>query len=79
MVKLYLHWRRLRDNAGDSDSHYLLALATLGSMTQTETILSVSRHPRWPRQVRPWHKIADDFANKLANVNNPLEKTFCPE
>ncbi len=32
-VKLYLHWRRLRDNAGDSDSHYLLALATLGGMT----------------------------------------------
>jgi hypothetical protein len=25
-----LHWQRLRDNAGDSDSHYLLALATLG-------------------------------------------------
>ena len=29
-VKPYLHWGRLRDNAGDSDSHYLLALATLG-------------------------------------------------
>jgi hypothetical protein len=26
----HLHWRRFRDNAGDSDSHYLLALATLG-------------------------------------------------
>ncbi len=30
MLKDHLHWRRLCDNAGDSDSHYLVALATLG-------------------------------------------------
>jgi hypothetical protein len=28
-----LNWRMLRDNAVDSDSHYLLALATLGVAT----------------------------------------------
>ncbi len=28
-----LHWQMLHDNAGDSDSHYLLALATLGVAT----------------------------------------------
>jgi hypothetical protein len=28
-----LHWRRLRDNAGDIDTHYLLAFATLGVAT----------------------------------------------
>ncbi len=46
-----LHWRRLRNNAGDSDSHYLLALATLGIATLIETILSVLHRPRWPMQV----------------------------
>jgi hypothetical protein len=29
----HLHLRTLRDNADDSDSHYLLALATLGIAT----------------------------------------------
>jgi len=29
----HLHWRRLRNNAGDSDSHYLLGLATLSVVT----------------------------------------------
>jgi hypothetical protein len=29
----HLHWQRLHDNASDSDSHYLLALATLGVET----------------------------------------------
>ncbi len=28
-----LHWRRLRHNANNSNSHYLLALATLGVVT----------------------------------------------
>ncbi len=36
---LSLHWRRLCDNAGNSDTHYLLALATLGGMTEIEMIL----------------------------------------
>ncbi len=34
ILKPYLHWQRLCDNAGDSDSHYVLALATLGEATQ---------------------------------------------
>ncbi len=29
----HLHWQTLRDNADDSDSHDLLALATLGIAT----------------------------------------------
>ncbi len=45
-------WRRLCDNAGDFDSHYLLVKATLSIPMETETILYVSRHPRWPRQVQ---------------------------
>jgi hypothetical protein len=32
-VKPYLHWQRLRDNAGNIDCQYLLALAALGSTT----------------------------------------------
>ncbi len=32
-VKQCLHWRRLSDNTGNSNSHYLLALATLGGVT----------------------------------------------
>jgi hypothetical protein len=49
-IKPYLHWQRLCNNGGDSDSHYLLALATLGVVTWIEMILSVSCCQRWPRQ-----------------------------
>jgi hypothetical protein len=38
-LKLCLHWRNLCINAGNSDTHYLLALATLGGMTEIEMIL----------------------------------------
>jgi len=38
-LKLCLHWRRLRDNAGNSDTHYLLALATLVGATEIGMIL----------------------------------------
>jgi hypothetical protein len=31
-----------------------LALATLGDATKIEKILSLSRSPRWPRQVQKW-------------------------
>jgi hypothetical protein len=41
-----LHWRRLRDNARDSDSHYLLALATLGDMTQIGLFLFLDATPK---------------------------------
>jgi hypothetical protein len=29
----HLHWQNLRDNTGNSNSHHLLALATLGIAT----------------------------------------------
>ncbi len=38
-IKLCLHWRRLYNNAGNSDTHYLLALATLDGTTEIEIIL----------------------------------------
>jgi hypothetical protein len=63
-VKPCLHWQRLRDNVGDSNSQYLLALATLGSVTCIEVILSVLHRPRWPRQVKSCVTVADGFANK---------------
>ncbi len=34
----HLHWRRLHDNASNSDSYYLLALATLGVATKNRNI-----------------------------------------
>jgi hypothetical protein len=46
------------------DSNALvLALATWDSMTDIETILSVSCYPRWPRQVKPclhWRRLCDN-------------------
>ncbi len=33
-IKPCLHWQRLWDNTGDSDSHHILALETLGDATQ---------------------------------------------
>ncbi len=76
VFKPCLHCWRLRDNAGNSDSHHLLALATLGGTTKIEMILSVSRHPRWPRQVRTWHKIANDFANKFCKCKRPITHSY---
>jgi hypothetical protein len=36
-----------------------------------ETILSVSRRPRLPIQVQSSVTVADGFAKKIANVNDP--------
>jgi hypothetical protein len=47
----HLHWQTLGDNNGNSDNHYLFALATLGDMTQIGLFLFMSLRPRWPRQV----------------------------
>jgi hypothetical protein len=47
-----LHWQRLDDNAGDSDCHYLLALANLGDATQIGLFPFLSLHPSRPRQVQ---------------------------
>jgi hypothetical protein len=41
--KLRLHWQRLRHNAGDSNTHCLLALATLGGTTEIGSFLFMSR------------------------------------
>jgi hypothetical protein len=45
-LKLCLHWQRLCDNAGDSDSYYLLALATLGDATQIGFFLFLAASPK---------------------------------
>ncbi len=45
-LKLCLHWQRLRDNAGDSDSHYLLALATLDDTTKIGLYLFIVASPK---------------------------------
>jgi hypothetical protein len=37
------------------DSHFVLALATFGSMTEIGSFLSLSLHPRWPRQIQMCH------------------------
>jgi hypothetical protein len=73
MFKLCLQWQRLHNNAGDSDSHYLLALATLGGATLIEMILTVSHCPRWLRQVSLWQEIAaDDFTNELRQCKSSI-------
>jgi len=41
-----LHWQGLRDNASDSDIHYLLALATLGNVTQIGLFLFMLLCPK---------------------------------
>ncbi len=41
-----LHWERLHTNAGYSDSHYLLALATLGNATQIGLFLFLVLSPK---------------------------------
>jgi hypothetical protein len=44
--KLHLHWQRLCDNAGDRDSIYLLALATLGEATRIGLFLFLVASPK---------------------------------
>jgi hypothetical protein len=39
LFKPCLDWQRLHHNAGNSDTHYWLALATLGGTTEIEKIL----------------------------------------
>jgi hypothetical protein len=51
-VKPCLHWQNLRYNAGKTTCNsntLVLALATLGDVTEIEMILSLSRRPRCPR------------------------------
>jgi hypothetical protein len=45
-LKLCFHWRRLWDNTDNSDSHYLLALATLGNATQIGLFLFLVASPK---------------------------------
>ncbi len=46
LIKPCLHWLRLQNNAGDSDSHYVLALATLGDVTQIGLFLFLVLLPK---------------------------------
>ncbi len=81
-VKPCLHWRRLRDNAGinDSDSYMkqYLPWPPWATQQKIETILSVSRCPRWPRQVL-CHvaavAVTDSFAYKLCQSKRSIRKT----
>ncbi len=54
-IKAHLHWQRFYSSitpaTATRDSHYLIALATLGDATEIEMILSLLRRPRWPRQI----------------------------
>jgi len=68
----HLHWRTLGDNNGDSDNHYLFALATLGDMTQIGLFLFMSLRPRWPRQVSNDCRCRLCYHLMFANVNDPL-------
>ncbi len=51
LLKTCLHLQRLCINAGNSDTHYWLALATLGGTTEIGSFLFMTCRPRWPRQV----------------------------
>jgi hypothetical protein len=71
-----LHWQRLCNNAGDSDSHYLLALATLGDATQIGLFLFLVVSPKVAKAstvmtVKCCCRQRFCFAN-FANVNNSL-------
>ncbi len=44
--RLCLHWQRLWNYAGNSDSHHILALATLGNMTQIRLFLFLVVPPK---------------------------------
>ena len=67
-----LHWQRLDDNASDSDSHYLLALSTLGDATQKGLFPFLSLRPRWPRQVSNDCRCRRHYHVAFTNVNDPL-------
>ncbi len=54
----------------------ILALATLGSMTKIETILSVSHRPRWPRKVNTLVTVAGIFTNKCCQCKRPINHNF---
>jgi hypothetical protein len=72
------HWPNLsrvyigKGYAGDSDTHYLLALATLGIVTEIEMILiaKVSEEGNIMTRYRRHFNI------NLANVNEPLFNTM---
>ncbi len=76
LVKLCLHWWSHHDNACDSDSHYLLALATFGDATQILLFLFLVTLPKVAKAstimtVVCRHRWWFCFAN-FANVNDPL-------
>ena len=75
----HLHWWSLVEWHRAAIFPLVLALATLGSVTQIGSFLFVSHHPRWPRQGRKaisCHDIADIFANKLCQCKRTITKSL---
>jgi hypothetical protein len=76
IIKQCLHWWRLCNNTGDSNSHYLLALATLVDVTQIGWFLFLVASPKVAKAstvmtVPCCCRRQFCFAN-FANVNDPL-------
>ncbi len=53
---------------------YVLALATLGGVTQIGSFLFVQCHPRWSKQVQLSVAVARVIALKFANGNAALKR-----
>ncbi len=64
-----LHWQRLRDNASDSDIHYLLALATLGNVTQIGLFLFMLLCPKVAKASTICVAVAGIITLSFANEN----------
>jgi hypothetical protein len=72
-----MSWQRLLDNAGNSNSHYLLALATMGDVTQIGLFLFLVASPKVAK-ARTVMTVAcrcrQQFCfTNFANVNDPLD------
>jgi hypothetical protein len=58
---------------GDVKRDIACDVACLIYLPQTiETILTVSHHPRWPRQVQSGVAVADGFDNEHCQCNDPF-------
>ncbi len=69
-----LHWQSLYSKMSVILRYYIAFLTCLGQVTEIEMSLSVSSHPRWPRQVRKVFLIT--FLPLIfANVHEPIK--FC--
>ncbi len=55
LLKPCLHWRKLPNNTSNSDTHYLLTLATLGGMTEIKMIL-IAKVSKEDDIAMPYHR-----------------------